>query len=291
MRIPKYLSPSGYQTFKNDPIRYFVQYLADELEPRMEQTIHMAMGSAFDAFVKSQITKDLQIKDAFDCRQLYEEQVHRKYWDELWDKAGFLLNMYKSCGAYGLIVADMGFANIEPRFEFGVEANILGVPCFGKPDAFYINRYDTPVILDWKVNSFLSAENKKKKFYVLDHQLGVPHRFAIINLDQDLPICVNHGLEETDEGWAFQQFVYAMGLGSKIGDRFITSIDQATGTGCFYTYRACLSKTFQIKAAKDLKRAWEQITSGYIFENLGLTREESDTLVRKLGGPERDCYV
>lgn len=291
MRIPKYVSPSAYQLFKADPIRYYLNYLADNLEAREPQNIHMAMGSAFDAFVKAQITADLGTSTKFDQRELFEQQVALEFREELWPKAKYLMAMYQECGAYGIAVADMGLASLEPRFEFDVSATILGVPVFGKPDAFYLNSHGTPVILDWKVNSVLGGSNKKKKYYVACHQTKEKYESVHMVSHCGLPVCTNYGLEDVDESWAFQQFVYAIGLGSKIGDAFITSIDQATGGPCFYTYRAHLSKGFQIRAANGLKDMWDDINSGHIFRQAGMSREENDTMIARLEGPARDGYV
>ena len=291
MRIPKYVSPSSYQLFKADPIRYYLNYLSDNLETREPQNIHMAMGSAFDAFVKAQITEDLQTSTRFDRRQLFEEQVATEFRSELWIKADMLMRAYQECGAYGIAVADMGLASLEPRFEFAVSATILGVPVFGKPDAFYHNKLGTPVILDWKVNSVLGGNNMKKKYFVTCHQTKDCYKGVHIRSDSGLAVCTNYGLEDVDPSWAFQQFVYAIGLGSKIGDPFITSIDQATGGPCFYTYRAHLGKGFQIRSANGLKEMWDDINSGYIFRQAGMSREENDLTIERLESAKRDAYV
>ena len=223
--------------------------------------------------------------------QYIEEQVALEFGEELWPKAKYLMAMYQESGAYGIAVADMGLANLEPRFEFDVSATIAGVPVFGKPDAFYINQHGTPVILDWKVNSFLGGSNKKKKHYVTCHQTGTHCPTVRIVNDSGLAVCANYGLEDVDESWAFQQFVYGIGLGSKIGDQFLTSIDQLTGGPAFYTYRAPLSKSFQIKSANGLKDMWADINEGYVFRRAGMTREQSDKMIERLEGPARDGYV
>lgn len=291
MRKPKYISPSSFNSFMTDPIKHYICHLSSVPLGRDPQTIHMAMGSAFDAFVKHQITEDLQTSTRFDLRQLYEEQVAAPFRDELWPKAKMLLEEYKRCGAYGIAVEDMGLASLEPRFEFDVSATILGVPVFGKPDAFYHNQYGVPVVLDWKVNSFLSGADAKKPFFIIDHQTGEPHRKVVLKSSMGLPVAANKYLEDTDKSWAFQQMIYAVGLGCELGGNFITSIDQVTGGPTFYTYRAHLSKPFQIESAKKLKQMWEDLQSGYVFRCLGLSREESDALMEKLDGPMRDCYL
>lgn len=291
MRQIKYISPSSFFSFTRNPKAHYIRHLSDQGIGREPQTIHMAMGSAFDAFIKAQITNDLQVANRFDLKSLFEAQVDPEFRSELWPKASFLLEEYKSCGAYGVLVEDMGLAQLEPKFEFDVVAEILGVPIFGKPDAFYKNKNGTPVVLDWKVNSFLSGNNMAKKYFILSHQTGMPHKSCSYSVNEGLPVMINHYLEEIDDQWAFQQFVYAIGLGCNIGDRFITSIDQVTGGPSFYTYRAYLSPIFQIESAKKIKQMWEDITTGYIFRGLGLTREESDNLIKVLDGPFKEMYL
>lgn len=288
MRIPAYMSPSSCKLFWTDRKKYYLRYLADNKEPRDPQNIHMAVGSAFDAFVKSQITADLGVEVQFDLATLFEAQVEPQHRQDCWGYGKTLLEAYKACGAYSIAVHDMGLAQLAPRFEFDINATILGVPVFGKPDAFYLNHDGTPTILDWKVNSWLGGNNMKKPWYVMDHQTGEHHPKVHISNRYNLPIVANKYMEDIDEDWAFQQFVYAIGLGSEIGDPFITSIDQVTGGPSFYTYRNYLSKPYQIQCAKDLKRAWEIINSGHIFDTM--TREENDSLIEDLEGPFRDMF-
>lgn len=291
MNIPAYISPSGFKTFNEDPKLYYLRYLSPNKLARTGQNIHMAVGSAFDAFVKAQLTNDLQTEDRFDLKELFEAQVEEQHRDVCWDYGAFLLQEYKKSGAYGVAISDMGIANLAPRFEFDISAEILGVPVFGKPDAYYINKDDVVVILDWKVNTFITGKNSKKRYYVIDHETGEAHPQVVVRDVGGLPISVNYFLEDVFKDWAFQQFVYAIGLGSKIGDPFITSIDQVTGPKpSFYTYRAYLSKPYQIKAAKELKDVWDHIVDGFPFYKV-MSREENDTLIANLEGPMRDMYM
>lgn len=291
MRLPLYISPSSFFSFTRDPYGHYIRHLSDNPVGRDPQNIHMAMGSAFDAFVKAQITNDLQTADKFDLKSLYDAQVAEEFRDELWPKAKFLLDEYMSCGAYGIIIQDMGLAQLQPRFEFDVKAEILGVPVFGKPDAFYHNKNNVPVVLDWKVNSFLGGNNKRKRLFIMDHQTGLHHKDCSVSSNEGLPLMVNYGLEAIDKEWALQQFVYAIGLGCNIGDQFITSIDQVTGGPSFYTYRAYLGKLFQFDCARRIKEMWDDLQSGYIFRSKGKTREQSDKIMIGLDGPMRDVYL
>lgn len=52
-RTPSYISPSALKTFEKDAADYYIKYLCPTRVPRMPQTEPMAVGSAFDAFVKS----------------------------------------------------------------------------------------------------------------------------------------------------------------------------------------------------------------------------------------------
>ena len=68
----RYLSPTSLSTWKKcvdagDMTEFFIRYLADKRPPRPPQTIPMAVGSAFDAYVKCYIMDRLGIKgEGFD---------------------------------------------------------------------------------------------------------------------------------------------------------------------------------------------------------------------------------
>lgn len=291
MIIPDYISPSGYKLFKDDPKAYYIKYLSDNKLPREGQNIHMAVGSAFDTFVKTSLTDDLQTETKFNLREFFEKQVAENHWDLCWEYGTFLLKKYKESGAYFALIKDMELASIEPKFEFDVSAKILGVPIFGKPDAYYVNKCGVVVILDWKVNTFITGKNSKRKYYIIDYKNGQPHPDVIIKNNCDTPVSINYFLEDINPDWAIQQFFYAIGLGSKIGDMFITSIDQVTGAGpSFYTYRAHLSRDYQIRMAKELKQDWAMIENHYPFHRI-MDRDANDALLEKLEGPMRDMYL
>ena len=53
MRMPEYLSPTSLNVWKRDQEQFYLQYLAEKRPPREPQTQPMAVGAAFDAYVKS----------------------------------------------------------------------------------------------------------------------------------------------------------------------------------------------------------------------------------------------
>ena len=55
MRIPKYISPSSLSKFESDRRTFYERYLCDIRTERTPQFDFMAVGSAFDAFVKNAI--------------------------------------------------------------------------------------------------------------------------------------------------------------------------------------------------------------------------------------------
>lgn len=55
MRKPDYISPTALKLYRDNRDEYYLRYLADTKSPRDGQTQPMSIGSAFDAYVKSDI--------------------------------------------------------------------------------------------------------------------------------------------------------------------------------------------------------------------------------------------
>ena len=56
MRTPRSLSYSSLTLFEKDCEEFYMRYLADKAAPRLPQEPPMAVGRAFDAYVKSQLS-------------------------------------------------------------------------------------------------------------------------------------------------------------------------------------------------------------------------------------------
>ena len=119
------------------------------------------MGSAFDAYIKSYLYKELRIGSdpAFELRTLFEEQVEPQNRDEAWGIGELVFEAYKKCGAAADLLIMLGDCT-DARFEFSLKDEVTvkyfdadrvpgGPPTLlGKPDLCFTHRDGGRVILD-----------------------------------------------------------------------------------------------------------------------------------------------
>ena len=143
----KYLSPTSVKMFNNDPEVFYRHYVMRGA--RTPQTQPMAVGSAFDAFVKCHLYARLFGKsDEWDTRTLFEQQVEEHNWAWAWENGQIVFDAYKEAGCVADLLRELGQAVGKPRFEFTVAGDVEGVPLLGKPDVFFINNQGARVIYD-----------------------------------------------------------------------------------------------------------------------------------------------
>ena len=192
MRKPEHLSPTAVDNWGEDGdivqrSEFYLKRLADNRPPRLAQTQAMAVGSAFDAFVKSYLHEKLygnygkevehKIVDQnsvetkirgpeFDLHLLFNVQVEPLNRDQAMKDGQRCLDMYRSCGALSDLLIEMQLAQGNVRFEATVEANVshecmvCDVPVLGKPDLSFKTANDILVVDDWKVNGYYSKSMK-----------------------------------------------------------------------------------------------------------------------------------
>src|SRR4051812_6811821 len=80
MREVKYLSYSGMSLYYKDPEAFYVRYLSENRPPREPQNAPMAVGSAFDAYVKSYLYARLVGKGdpKHEFEFMFESQVEKQ---------------------------------------------------------------------------------------------------------------------------------------------------------------------------------------------------------------------
>lgn len=297
MRKPEYMSPTSLKCFESNRREFYLRYLSDHRPPRSPQTKPMAVGSAFDGYVKSYLYYTLfgnyGPDDAYARDTIFEKQVeaHNREWAK--DAGAWAFELYKKSGALADLMLELATSVNKPRFEFSIQDYVSGstgsVPLLGKPDIFFINAEGCRVILDWKVNGFC-AKSKTSPYighimcrdswlpseFKPSQRNRMPHRECWPTPYKGIKINPTLKMEDVDDEWAAQLGTYAWLLGEEIGSQdLILGIEQLCGNpiteGVFpqlrcASHRCKSSYDFQVKLHQRYVYAWGIIQSGVIFE-------------------------
>jgi hypothetical protein len=324
MRTTKGLSPTSLHLWENDRDEFYLKYLADNKRPDSGQTEAMAVGSAFDAYVKAALHKDLFGNDdggKYSVDFLLLQQVDPVCMPFAIRAGKECLDCYVACRCYDELLRDMEKSTKTPRFEFTLYGEAGGVPLMGKPDCWYHNTVD--VTLDWKVEGFCSAHpTSPKKLHKTCRDTWVPsdtlkatrgggepkpHK-DYLEMDHHGHTIGSHWLEDVDKKWADQIAIYSWLLGMPVGDeKTVTCIDQLAckpnplqGTEerlhpliRVAQHRCRISPEWQLSLLGRLQSCWASLQTGHIFDEL--PRSESDERCELLdmqiyssGGGEQD---
>lgn len=297
MRQMQYLSPTSLTIYNEDKVKFYLLYLADQKCPRDAQTEPMAIGSSFDAFVKSYLHERLfgvGNDPRFALRTLFENQVETQNRDKAWEAGKHVFELYKQSGVLVDLMVELNASVTTPRFEFdlfgvvdhereGVEKKLGAVPLLGKPDLFWTNKLGARVMHDWKVNGFYSRSGvSPASGYVRIREVGRPysaHRNAFPMMWKGMLINTAQTLDMVKPDWAQQLAIYMWLCGEPVGtEDCVASIDQVVcrpGVGMypdirFAEHRCRISKQFQLDVYDRAQKAWATITSGHYFPELSL---------------------
>lgn len=311
MREINYLSPSSITLYLNNKETFYRQYLSDNKRVRDPQNQAMAIGSAFDAYVKSYLYEALFGKDhdpKYSLISLFEAQVEKQNRDWAWDNGKYVFEQYKQAGCLADLMLDMTHAQSDPRFEFEVMGTVQGyregvtktfgeVVLLGKPDAHYITKHGNICVLDWKVNGYCSNYPKSPMpGYICLRSAGKTHHGQHKNCQPWLinEMWVNKGnsLDELEPNWARQLAIYAWLMGSPVGSDFITIVHQVvcapnkTGLPGIRVAEHVnnISPTFQTKTFNIAVNLWEAIKNKHIFDNLSY--EDNLKLMDEIDNPK-----
>ncbi len=289
----KYLSPSSIAEFYKDREKFYIERLAAVRSGRLGQTQPMSIGSAFDAYVKSDLHSILFGPGAdprFEFENIFVDQVepHNRDWALVHGKECF--QQYRNSGAYADLLQDLQRAKGMIRFESKIEGSPFGVPLLGKPDLYFINEDAHPVILDWKVNGWCGKGNTSPKPGYVRLRSCFPGGNAAVMHKDCFPkefhgVRINGAttLDEVAEDWAAQEAIYGWLYGEAVGADFVCAIDQIAchgGKGGIYPecrvaeHRLLLSPEWQRNLVVKIQYVWQCLESGHIFTDVD--REESD---------------
>ena len=280
----KYLSPSSIGRFEADPEDFYCHYMTDR--PRFAQTDAMAAGSAFDAFVKFELSKGCG-GESLD--EIMQAQVEPQHLPQAYAWGEYLLGEYKRSRAFDDLKIELStFGKFSLVSDITTEVN--GVPLRGKPDLICDH-----FVLDWKVNGFHSRYSKspEKGFVRIrgGKHGGESHKMVVPILHQGVLIS-NYNLEDVHVDWARQMAIYGWLAGFEIGDDFIVGIDQLVckpRTGDFphvrvAEHRALLGSEYQKRLFDRVQEIWEIIHSDHFFRDMSkqASQDREATLKRRL---------
>lgn len=312
-----YISPSSFALYNQSPDLFYQRYLSphSQLLPREPQTRPMAIGSAFDAYIKSYLFSALfgpstPGSDHYSFDALFTSMVEEHNRDWALPNGEYVFQQYKQSGVLQDLLTSL-LTSKSPRFEFsiygqvsgyreGVQTHIATISLGGKPDLSFIvpnpnPNQDAPeedihVILDFKVNGFLSKNKlSPTKGYVslkapnLDygsHRGSIFTRYGPLVVNSSIPI------SESDPHWATQMTIYAWITGSSPGSSsFIAAIDQLVcndsnggirlPTIKVASHRSFISERFQTQLFSRLHSLWEIVSSSPLYFFRDLSLEDS----------------
>lgn len=277
----KHLSFSSYKLFHTDPHQFYIRYISPIKLPREPQNHYMAVGSAFDAYVKAALYIDLvkgsdpfyEFENLFNAQvESHNREVARKDGREVFD-------MYRHSGAYQSLLKLMENCVGPPRFEYNLSANIDGIILFGKPDISFFHRDGCRIVGDFKVNGFYSKTPPyAKSGYINMFPGSQQHGKAYLEKYRGITINAAGTLDRTAIEWAQQLTMYAWMLGEPVGGDYVLLIEQIVCNSINRVHRvarhcARVSTEFQQAFFEDVKSVWECANAGYVFRNL--TYEEN----------------
>jgi hypothetical protein len=307
MREPKAVSPTSLHLWERDREAFYTKYLSDNRPPSQAQTEAMAVGSAFDAFVKASLHHHIFGNDGggeYSLDTLFETQVDEECRPWALRAGRETFHRYRICGCYDELLEELLQSEEPPRFEFKLEQVIGGVPLQGKPDMWY--KRAVQVVLDWKVMGYCSKSAiSPLKFYkscrdtwfhsddfpVKQTRGGGhprPHK-GYEEIDHHGHKIGGHWLEDVSKNWADQVAIYSWMLGVEVGDEsMITCIDQLA---CkphpandettrnhplirVAQHRCRISSFWQHSLLGRIQDCWRVLQSGHIFDDM--SREDSD---------------
>lgn len=269
MRVPRYISPSALTLFYKDRNEYYIRYLADVKPPNFPQTLPMAAGSAFDAYIKSYLYRSLtghfgplidfaipeedgtitkHTAPAYTSDLLFSQQVEAHIRTEAKPLGIRAFGQYLKSGAPALLLMDMHKSITPPRFEFTVEKQVVcektkaGVNFLGKPDLQFKVVNEREIIHDFKLNGYCgNYMTSPKPGYIrcldgwsdgeMDHTRshGTSHKDCHLQEVHGVIINVATYLENIDRDWANQLAIYSWLMGAEVGSDFIVGIEQLCG--------------------------------------------------------------
>jgi hypothetical protein len=268
---------------------FYLRYVTPNRPDRVPQRQIFSVGSAFDAYAKNFIHEALFGKSPeFEFTTLFEKQVepHNRDWAL---KAGKIcFDAYRNSGALIDLLMILRDADGDAQFEFTVSTDeavtqMGEVRLLGKPDAYFKHKFGEYIVLDWKVNGYMSKATPKPGYVMIRDGIGVSrntnrsHKDAVVVNRGGLLVNLHHTMDSVDADWARQLAIYGWLCGQTVGSMFVVAIDQLAceGPGKIRVaeHRSYVSPEFQMATYNLAQRIWTDAHDGHFFKEM--TIEES----------------
>jgi hypothetical protein len=256
----------------------------------------MAVGSAFDAFVKSALSDHIfgiNAKPQYEFEALFESQVDEGMRDVAYGDGARCFQAYVFCGAFDDLVRLMDGAIEEPQFEMKVEETVEGIPMIGYADLRFVHKSGLHFIHDWKIKGYCSihgaspapgyalcrdgfSADKQTRSHMTAHKRYTPMHMNGLEINTEW-------MENCYKPWATQLSMYGWMLGEPVGaENVVITVDEIVSKYLgdsppqlrIAQHRSRASKQFQNDWLAAIKFCWEAISSGHIFTDM--TKEEND---------------
>lgn len=251
-----HISPSGLKTFETNRTEFYLKYIARHAPGRIPQNEPMAVGSAFDAYIKHTLIQRLGHSDKLKLSDIYDGQVEEQNRNNCHAIGLQCLENYKNLGAYSDLLVEMAGGVSTPAVELDYRGSVMyqdsSLQLAGKPDWKFKTSHTKDVIIDWKVNGYCGrSKQSPKPGYIVSRSIDGRkiHKDAMIVTVGGIDCNIAMPLEIIDRDWATQLATYGWLMGEPVGGDFICGIEQLIGCNrqierCV-SYRNIVSPAFQ----------------------------------------------
>lgn len=294
----KYLSPTSLSVFEEAIDKFVLYYVVGCVRP--PQIRVMAVGSAFDAYVKGALARDLFGEHNVDI-EMFKSNLEMEFQTDEYHVIGStLLKRYQDCGAYAHLRKKLESAEqvcCEASCSKTIVHNGVHIPLYGKPDLYYY--IVDPIwgrigkLLDWKVSGFNTKATPGAgyiRLYEKNRDTGA-HKDTITLTKYGCEYGVGAPLKPA---WSDQLHIYSWLIDDPTTTEpipWVLGIDQlalANDGGKFTTLEKQTMRVASYRILRQdridlrdrLAKAWQAVLTGHYYQHL--SKEENDSRIAML---------
>ena len=276
IRRPEYLSPSALKTWETDRREYYIRYLGPKIAP-VPQTPPMAIGSAFDAYIKGTLLTRFtgQCPGCKDTATLLSTSVDPNLLPIARADGKRVLDDYVARGALDRLLRLSDKIKAHTLVLDGDKVVTLTTSESSAPPLRLRGKLDYRVIgdlgsciLDWKVNGYYSKASPKPG-YVWSSKTGLAHKAVY---PTQTAWGQPHLTNPLDAEWQTQNATYRIVENDPAALLMIHQLTFGTAAGCVVTEYASNHVSRDELLTRYLG-CWEAIHSGRCFTDVSVEED------------------